>query len=74
MKGTMMDATARATARMSLAATGFPPPLTAEVPRTIRFLGFFLGRDWREDREAALIRSMDRLRKLDIREHRWRRR
>jgi hypothetical protein len=62
-----MDATAQATARMSLAATGFPPPLTAEMPRTIRLLGFFLGRDWREDREAAFIRSMDRLRKLDTR-------
>ena len=62
-----MDATAQATARMSLAATAFPPPLTAEMPRTIRLLGFFLGRDWREDREAAFIRSMDRLRKLDTR-------
>jgi hypothetical protein len=53
-----MDATAQATAKMSLGATGFPPPLTAAtVPRSVRLIGFFLGRDWLEDREAAIIRA-----------------
>jgi hypothetical protein len=62
MKGTMMDATAQATARMSLAATGFPPPLSTEVPWKIRLLGVALGRTWREGQEAAFVRSMELMR------------
>ncbi len=62
-----MDATAQATAKRSLAATGFPPPLSTEVPWKIRMLGAVLGRDWRENREAEIIRSMGNLRRLDTR-------
>jgi hypothetical protein len=63
----MMNATAQATARRSLQATGFPPPIGATVPWQVRALGRVLGRSWREDREASIIRAMDHLRGLDTR-------
>jgi hypothetical protein len=64
-----MHDTAQATARMSLAATGFPVPMpfSTVVPWRIRALGAVLGRDWRENREAEIIRSMGNLRRLDTR-------
>jgi hypothetical protein len=60
----MMNATAQATAKRSLAATGFPVPMpfSTVVPWRIRALGAVLGRSWREGQEAALVQSMELMR------------